>query len=46
MSALSNLGHFVSVVEYLHDEEQSDVKHEYLNGVVHAIDTVLLPIKL
>ncbi len=37
MSALSNLGHFVSVVEYLHDEEQSDVKHEYLNGVVHAM---------
>ena len=37
MSALSNPSKFVSVVEYLHDEELSDVKHEYLNGVVYAM---------
>ena len=37
MSALSNQVTFVSVVEYLHDEELSDVKHEYLNGTVHAM---------
>lgn len=37
MSALSNPSKFVTVVEYLHAEELSDVKHEYLNGVVHAM---------
>ena len=37
MSALSGHGNFVTVVEYLHDEERSDVKHEYLNGIVHAM---------
>lgn len=37
MSALSNPSKFVTVVEYLHDEELSDVKHEYLNGMVHAM---------
>lgn len=37
MSALSNSSNYVTVVEYLHDEELSDVKHEYLNGIVHAM---------
>lgn len=37
MSALTNHASFISVVEYLHGEELSDVKHEYLNGVVHAM---------
>ena len=37
MSAQTNQVTFVSVVEYLHDEELSDVKHEYLNGTVHAM---------
>ncbi len=38
MSALSSHRNFVTVVEYLHDEERSDVKHEYLNGLVHAME--------
>jgi Uma2 family endonuclease len=37
MSALSNRSDFVSVVEYLHDEERSDIRHEYINGTVHAM---------
>ena len=37
MSALSSHRNFVTVVKYLHDEERSDVKHEYLNGIVHAM---------
>lgn len=37
MSALSNQVTFVSVVEYLHDEELSAVKNEYINGTVHAM---------
>ncbi len=37
MSALSNASNFVSVVEYLRGEELSDVKHEYLNGMAHAM---------
>ncbi len=37
MSALTNQVTFVSVVEYLHDEELSAVKHEYINGTVHAM---------
>ncbi len=37
MSALSNASNFVSAVEYLRGEELSDVKHEYLNGMVHAM---------
>jgi Uma2 family endonuclease len=37
MSALSKQVTFVSVVEYLHDEDLSDVKHEYINGTVHAM---------
>ncbi len=37
MSAHSNQNSFISVVEYLHDEELSAVKHEYLNGTVHAM---------
>ncbi len=37
MSALSNRSNFVSVVEYLHDEELSDIRHEYLNGTIHAM---------
>ena len=37
MSALSNPVTFVSVVEYLHDEELSAAKNEYINGTVHAM---------
>lgn len=37
MSALSKSQFFVSPAEYLEREEQSDCKHEYLNGVVYAM---------
>jgi Uma2 family endonuclease len=37
MSALSKQVSFVSVVEYLRDEELSDVKREYINGTVHVM---------
>ena len=37
MSALSSYTHFVTVADYLRGEERSGVKHEYLNGTVHAM---------
>ncbi len=37
MAATSSTSPFVSYTEYLHGETQSEVKHEWLNGIVFAM---------